>query len=164
MTDTFRQNSMTKLPSDQVYSLYPGSSSGLGESGHGFTAGEEIKRWDLLSIQDKGVSGHEQTVEMRNFLKFTIFSHSGLQNPPLWLQDDWQSSASEIQLWLNQTFLWLICCDWRCETPFFPLAFTHHKNCERFETFNCCVTTLLSCLLLLSGTGAGVFFCHVHHH
>lgn len=66
MTDTFRQKSATKFLQIK-HCFYPGSSTGLGESGHGFTAGEETKTWDLLSSQDKGVSGHKQTVKMKNF-------------------------------------------------------------------------------------------------
>lgn len=42
---------------------------------------------------------------------------------------------------------------------FLPFSCLHpSQDCEHFETFNCCVTTLLSCLLLFSGTGAGVFW------
>lgn len=66
MTDTFRLNSVTKLSAAKA-SLLSWQLHWPVWIWSWFHGRKETKRWGLLSIQDKGVSGHKRSVEQRNF-------------------------------------------------------------------------------------------------
>lgn len=103
--------------------FYPDSSTTLGESAHGFTAGEEIKRWHLLSIQDKGVPGHRQTAEMRNFWNSQYSTIQGSKIPSVC-----RMMGRAVLVTFNRGWarLSVVCCDRKCGTPFFlPFSCLH---------------------------------------